>query len=131
MDDAAKDSSSPRRLRSQSLRASVSLWLISETFSPPNAATYDGSNVNFFVNGENVAKLPCAAGVDETSKTLKIAHSEMFGTNWDFPGAADDVRIYNRPLSDAEVKKNFASTGAAVEYSIEKLSLTWGKVKIR
>lgn len=26
------------------------------------AGTYDGSNVNFYVNGENVATLPCPGG---------------------------------------------------------------------
>jgi len=93
-------------------------------------ATYDGTELIFYVNGENVAKLPSAKVPDETSTSLKIAHSQLFGNHWDFPGAVDEVRIYNRALSDAEVKKNFASAGAAVEYSIEKLSLTWGKIKV-
>lgn len=94
------------------------------------AATYDGTNVNFYVNGESVATLPCPEGVDQTAETLKIAHSKIFGNNWDFPGAIDEVRIYNRPLSEAEIKRNFASTGLAVEYSIEKLPLRWGKMKV-
>ena len=93
-------------------------------------ATYDGKEVKFYVNGESVGKLPCPEGLDETPNTLKIAHSQMFGNNWDFPGTIDEVRIYNRALSDAEVKKNSASTGVAVEYSIDKLSLTWGKIKV-
>ena len=92
-------------------------------------AAFDGSDVKFFVNGDNVASLPCAEGVDETAETLKIAHSKMFGNKWDFPGAIDEVRIYNRSLDEAEIKKNFASTGVAVEPSMEALPLTWGRIK--
>lgn len=93
-------------------------------------ATYDGKEVKFYVNSESVTTLPCAEGVEETAETLKIGHSKMFGNQWGFPGAIDEVRIYSRALSDAEVKKNFASTGAAVEYSIKKLSITWGEIKV-
>ena len=93
--------------------------------------TYDGSNINLYANGENVTNLPCAEGADKTSRSLKIAHSTQFGGTWDFIGAVDEARIYDRTLSEAEVKKNFAATGgAAAEYSTEKLSLTWGAIKV-
>ena len=92
-------------------------------------ATFDGSDGKFFVNGENVASVSCAKGVEDSPETLKIAHSKMFGNKWDFPGAIDEVRIYNRALEEDEIKQNFASTGVAVEPSIKALPLTWGRIK--
>jgi len=46
-----------------------------------------------------------------------------------FNGIIDEVRIYNRALSEAEVRKNFTSSGLAVASPDEKLTLTWGKIK--
>ena len=93
--------------------------------------TYDGSNIKYYANGEKVVTAACPKGADETPRTLKIAHSTQFGEGWDFIGAIDEVRIYDRALSDAEVKKNFTATGVAVESSTEKLPFTWGEIKVR
>lgn len=48
-----------------------------------------------------------------------------------FNGIIDEVRIYNRALSETEVKKNFVSTGLAVASLAEKLTLTWGGIKLQ
>ena len=95
--------------------------------------TYDGSNINFYSNGKNVAKLPCAEGAEKPPTTsLKIAHSTLFGGVYDLIGAVDEIRIYDRALSEVEVRKNFvASGGIAVEYSTLELSLTWGAIKVK
>ena len=93
-------------------------------------ATYDSSNINYFLNGENVGQAPCPKGADETSISLKIAHSTQFGDSWDFIGAVDEVRLYNRALSDDEVKRNFAAEGLAVANASDKLALSWGEVKV-
>ena len=94
-------------------------------------STYDSEELKFYVNGEEVAKLDTNEGPEKSSTSLKIAHSSLFGNKWDFSGVVDEVRIYNRALSNDEVKQNFASEGGvAIDYSIEKLSLTWGKIKV-
>jgi hypothetical protein len=97
------------------------------------AATYDGAVMRSYINGVSMdsAQLACAEGVKKSFTSLKIADSEQFGNQWNFTGAVDEVRLYNRALTEAEVMKNFSSSGGlAVDPSIEKLALTWGKVKI-
>lgn len=46
-----------------------------------------------------------------------------------FPGIIDEVRIYDRPLTDAEVTRNFESKiGLSVDVA-EKLPVVWGALK--
>ena len=46
-----------------------------------------------------------------------------------FPGIIDEVRIYDRPLTDAEVRRNFESKiGLSID-ATEKLPLVWGTLK--
>ena len=46
-----------------------------------------------------------------------------------FPGIIDEVRIYDRPLTDAEVRRNFESKiGLSVD-AAEKLPIVWGTLK--
>ena len=48
-----------------------------------------------------------------------------------FNGIIDEVRIYNRPLTEAEIMRNYQSTiGLAVEHT-DKLSTVWGALKKR
>ena len=48
-----------------------------------------------------------------------------------FPGVIDEVRIYDRPLSEDEVKRNFQSkVGLSVEPT-DKLSIVWGELKTK
>ena len=48
-----------------------------------------------------------------------------------FHGIIDEVRIYNRPLTDAEILQNFESkTGFSVEPA-QKLPTVWGALKTR
>ena len=44
-----------------------------------------------------------------------------------FNGTIDEIRIYDRALSEAEIKESFAAEGLAV--APDKLALTWGWVK--
>lgn len=45
-----------------------------------------------------------------------------------FPGVIDEVRIYNRALTQDEIQNNFSSVGAAVSPA-SKIALTWGGMK--
>ncbi len=48
-----------------------------------------------------------------------------------FPGVIDEVRIYDRPLSEKEVVQNFESkVGLGVELT-DKLPIVWGKLKTK
>ena len=109
------------------------LWY--EPFEPKNedwyhyAGTYDGTTMISYVNGDNVDQRPCVKPASEASRALRITDSQQFGNNWNFIGVVDEIRIYDRALNEAEVKKNF-SGDTAVENSTEKLSLTWGEIKV-
>ena len=75
--------------------------------------------------GKNTAQFACGQAPTVSLTSLKIADSDQFGNNWNSIGAVDEVRIYNGVLSEAQVKKNFASMGGlAVEHSTEELALT-------
>lgn len=48
-----------------------------------------------------------------------------------FRGIIDEVSIYNRALSDAEVMQNFEAKGLDLAVnSVGKLTSTWGKIKV-
>ena len=46
-----------------------------------------------------------------------------------FPGIIDEVRIYDRPLTDGEVTRNFESKIGLSVHAAEKLSVVWGTLK--
>jgi len=48
-----------------------------------------------------------------------------------FEGPIDEVRVYNRALSEDEVVQNMNAEGMAVVNPAEKLAFTWGKIKRR
>jgi hypothetical protein len=47
-----------------------------------------------------------------------------------FEGVIDEVKLYNRALTQAEIVRNYERANAmAVEDSLDKLAITWGEVK--
>jgi hypothetical protein len=66
------------------------------------AATYDGSTLRFFVNGVQVASKSGISTVLASTGALKIGGNSVWGEY--FRGLIDDVRIYNRALSLAEIQ---------------------------
>jgi hypothetical protein len=58
------------------------------------AATYDGSRVKMFVNGKMIFS-QASSGTMGTSNSFQIGN---------FTGMADEIRIYNRALSQDEIK---------------------------
>jgi hypothetical protein len=90
-------------------------------------AVYGVDKVVFYKNGERF-DYHDAGTIAASVQPLVIGEDIPCG-NCYFQGAIDEVRVYGRALSENEVLKNFAAKGAAVEYSTEKLSLTWGKIK--
>jgi hypothetical protein len=70
-------------------------------------ATYDGSSWNIYLNG-------ASDGTKAQTGNLAAAGSLMIGTinggSYYFNGSIDDLRIYNRALSAAEVSALYSST---------------------
>ncbi|MCX7966124.1 MAG: LamG domain-containing protein [Syntrophorhabdaceae bacterium] len=66
------------------------------------AVTYDGSTVRFYHNGSSVATKPFQKGLSIDSGELYIGASPH-GASEDFSGMIDEVRVYNKALSDSEI----------------------------
>ena len=64
-------------------------------------STYDGSALRLYVNGTLVATKPTIGSIITTSSPLRFGGSGL--GEW-FKGSLDDIRIYNRPLSTAEIQ---------------------------
>jgi hypothetical protein len=66
------------------------------------AATYDGAALRFFVNGVQVATKTGVGTISTSTGPLRIGGNSVWGEY--FRGLIDDVRIYNRALSAAEIQ---------------------------
>lgn len=66
------------------------------------AATYDGTNLRLFVNGSPVATRPVSGPMASSANPLKIGGNSIWN-EW-FKGRIDEVRVYDRALSQAEVQ---------------------------
>ncbi len=65
------------------------------------AATYDGATLRLYVNGVPVSSSR-SAPIATSSNPLEIGGDSIYGQY--FQGAIDEVRIYNRALSPAEIQ---------------------------
>jgi hypothetical protein len=91
------------------------------------AITYDGSSGKLYLDGVKHVDAPVSGEITQTDEPLHIGD----GNNQrHFNGIIDEVRIYNRGLSEAEVLQNFNVNNnlLAVE-AAAKLTITWGSIK--
>ena len=88
------------------LRLKSDLGLVGPTALPVNtwshlATTYDGTTHRLFVNGAQVASVSRTGKIGTSAKPLRIGGNAVFG-EW-FNGTIDEVRVYNRALTAAEI----------------------------
>jgi hypothetical protein len=74
------------------------------------ALTYDGTAVRIFNNGVQVASQPQSGAIATGSQTLYIGGDAINGN--DFAGMIDDLRIYSRALSQAEIQNDMAGANS-------------------
>jgi hypothetical protein len=67
------------------------------------AATYDGTTQRLFVNGVQVATLATTGSIRASTGVLRIGGNGTWNDEW-FAGLIDEVRVYNRALTAAEVQ---------------------------
>ena len=74
-------------------------------------STYDGSYLRIYVNGIlGATSSPSISGNILSSAVFRLGYNDNYPTNLDYlNGFLDDVRIYNRALSAAEVAQLYAS----------------------
>ena len=75
------------------------------------ASTYDGQSLRLFVNGNEVARRPQSGKIPVSGGKLRIGGNAIWGEY--FTGRIDEVRIYNRALSQAEIVAD-ANTAVAM-----------------
>jgi hypothetical protein len=68
------------------------------------AATYNGATLNLYVNGTQVASRAIAGSIQASANPLHIGGNAVWGEY--FAGLIDEVRIYNRALSVAEIQSD-------------------------
>jgi hypothetical protein len=74
------------------------------------AATFDGSNVVFYINGVASVAVPSAQLFDYGVATLEIGGNTLGGTSSgaSFSGLLSEVQVYNRALTPAEIQGIYA-----------------------
>jgi hypothetical protein len=71
------------------------------------AGTWDGSTLRLYVNGSPVAMLSQSGSLTNSSDPLRIGGNALWGEY--FAGQIDEVRVYNRALSQAEIQADITA----------------------
>jgi peptidoglycan/xylan/chitin deacetylase (PgdA/CDA1 family) len=71
------------------------------------AATYDGTTLKLFVNGSQVGSKAISGAIRVSTSPLRIGGNAVWGRY--FRGRIDEVRVYNRALSQAEIQSDMSS----------------------
>ncbi len=95
----------------QSIRATVNASARFDGSNTPNfpgewghlCMTYDGSALLLYKNGEEVSRLAASGKIQQNDLSLSIGG--RLESTQNFIGVIDDVRLYNRALTPAEIKK--------------------------
>jgi hypothetical protein len=66
------------------------------------AFTYDGTTLRLYVNGVQVSTKPASGPIETNSNALRIGGNVPYGEY--FTGRIDEVRVYNRALTPAEIQ---------------------------
>ena len=92
--------------------------------------TYDGKEMKIYVDGKLEGTSGVQSGPINYPDRIFFSIGAYKDDNEDFvhKGMLDEVRLYDRALSEKEVLNNMAAEGLAVEPA-GKLSLTWGQLK--
>jgi hypothetical protein len=94
------------------------------------AVTFDGSTINKYVDGENVAELPQPGPtVNSSGNDLHIGNGAAIDRPFD--GIHDEIRIFNRALEADEIQWHM-ERGTREVVAVEpyaKAAITWAEVK--
>ena len=91
------------------------------------AGVYDGSEAIIYINGEVDNEKKFEGVIKHNGENFWMGARKSDGLA--FNGLLDELRLYNRGLSQEEVENNRDAVGLAVEPT-QKLALTWGTIKV-
>ena len=86
------------------------------------AATYNGSTLRLYVNGISVSSRSMTGTLNSSNMPLRIGGTLNFD-EW-YRGLIDDVRIYNRSLSAAEIQTDMATPVGVVDTTEPEITVT-------
>lgn len=92
------------------------------------AGTWDGKVIRTYIDGKKSSELACSGTLEKNSDPLYIG-ARGGNQRW-MNGLIDEIKVYNRALSEAEIKtdKNDPTANLAVKVD-GKSAITWGKIK--
>lgn len=98
------------------------------------AGSYDGTELGVYIDGKLQAKANRSTGgdIDHSKNPVVIGRDNRadYLTSRNMDCIVDEVRIWNRVLSENEIKE--AMTGVLLSVSLRgRLSSTWGEIKTR
>ena len=89
----------------------------------------DGMEGHVYTDGvEGTDYLGYNGGADNAGDTVRIGFHESGHSAGNFVGALDDVRIYQKTVTEVEVGQIMEETASAVKPA-DKLAITWGMIK--
>jgi hypothetical protein len=91
------------------------------------AGTWDGKKISIYTDGTLDKAFECAGSLSKNTKSLYIG--ARTGDQRFLQGTVDEVRIYNRALSEAEIKKDMNTFGGFSVSSLGKLAVCWGTLR--
>ena len=91
------------------------------------AGVYDSSEAIIYINGEEDSKKKFEGVLKHNGENFWMGARKSDGLP--FSGLLDELRLYNRGLSQEEIENNLDAVGLAVEPT-QKLALTWGTIKV-
>ncbi len=91
------------------------------------AGVYDGSEAIIYINGEVDNEKKFEGVLKHNGENFWMGARKSDGLP--YHGILDELRLYNRGLSQAEIENNLEAEGLAVDPT-QKLALTWGAMKV-
>ena len=92
------------------------------------AGTWDGSTMKIYVDGKLENSVPTVGKISANEEVLCIGAAE--GQAIPLKGIIDEVKIYNKALSEGEMDELMRSVISAIAPA-DKLSTTWGAIKLK
>jgi hypothetical protein len=91
------------------------------------AGVWDGKTIYLYIDGELEKSGACAGSLGTTKQGLYIG--SRVGNERFLTGTVDEVRMYDRALTQAEIQKDMETFGKYAVSPSGKLAVCWGEVK--
>jgi len=91
------------------------------------AGVWDGDTISLYIDGELESSGGCGGTLKTNNQGLYIG--SRVGNERFLTATVDEVRVYNRALTQSEIKKDMETFGPSPVSPASKLATTWGRIK--